>query len=415
MVRRRSCLHDSANGRSICAARLGGVKSTEAVTGVSPQQALDALGGLLEAAQAMAVQGAPETTLQLIADRARTLVDARYGALGIVGAHGHHERFVTSGIDAATRARIGDLPQGHGLLGLIIRESRSIIVDDIASDPLSYGFPPHHPLMHDFLGVPVAVKGRPVGNLYLTDKRGSDHFTDDDRRLVEAFALHAGIAIENARLLAQVNQLAVVAERERISADLHDGLIQSLYAISLHLEDVTTRVTDPEAVTMIDRAIDSLHLAIADVRNFIYTLEPGLLEGAGLLAGLAALADESRHNTLLDVVIEVPPRPVTEPATTVTGDLLAIASEALSNVARHAHAARAWLRVRDDGGELHLIVADDGVGMQATGSSLGHQGVRNMTRRAERIGGSLTFSPRPGGGTQVEVTVPRDASTSARP
>ncbi len=389
------------------------MKPTVTVPAVSPQQALEALQGLLEAAQAMAVQEAPETTLQLIADRARTLVDARFAALGIVGANGRLERFITSGLDAATRARIGDLPEGHGLLGLIIQEGRSIVVDDISRDPRRSGFPPHHPPMHDFLGVPVAVKGRPVGNLYLTDKRGG-HFTDDDRRLVEAFALHAGVALENARLVAQVNQLAVVAERERISGDLHDGLIQNLYAISLHLEDVASRVADPEAEAMIERSIDSLHLAIADVRNFIYTLEPGLLEGAGLLAGLAALADNSRHDTLLDVVVEVPPQPVAEPAPTVTGDLLAIASEALSNVARHAHAARAWLRVRDDGGELHLVVADDGVGIQATGSSLGHQGVRNMTRRAERIGGSLTFSPRPGGGTQVEVIVPRGTSASTR-
>ena len=168
-------------------------------------------------------------------------------------------------------------------------------------------------------------------------------------------------------------------------------------------------------MALIDRLIDSLHLAIADVRNFIYTLEPSLLEGAGPLAGLAALADELRHSTLLDVIVEDPERPVAEPAVTVTGDLLAIASEALSNVARHAHAARAGLRVRDDGGGLHLVVADDGVGMHASGSSLGHQGVRNMTRRAERIGGSLTFSPRPGGGTQVEVIVPRGASAGARP
>lgn len=389
------------------------MKSTATVPAVSPQQALEALGGLLEAAQAMAVQEAPETTLQLIADRARTLVDARYAALGIVGAKGRLERFITSGLDDAARARIGDLPEGHGLLGLIIQEGRSIIVDDIGQDPRRFGFPPHHPPMHDFLGVPVAVKGRPVGNLYLTDKRGG-HFTDDDRHLVEAFALHAGIALENARLVAQVNQLAVVAERERISADLHDGLIQNLYAISLHLEDVASRVADADAVAMIERSIDSLHLAIADVRNFIYTLEPSLLEGAGLVAGLAALADDSRRDTLLDLVVEVPQQPLTEPAATVSGDLLAIASEALSNVARHAHAARAWLRVRDDEGELHLIVADDGVGMQGTGSSLGHQGVRNMTRRAERIGGSLTFSPRPGGGTQVEVIVPRGTSAGAR-
>lgn len=384
------------------------MKSTQAARRASPREALDVLGGLLEAAQAIALQEAPETTLQLIADRARTLVDARYAALGIVGAHGGLERFVTSGIDVATRARIGAAPEGRGLLGLIIRERRSLLVDDIATDPRRVGFPAHHPPMHDFLGVPVTVKGRSVGNLYLTDKRVG-HFTTDDQRLVEAFALHAGIALENARLLARIDQFAVVAERERISTDLHDGLIQDLYGISLRLEDLAARVAEPEAVAGIERAIDSLHLAIADVRNFIYTLEPRLLEGSGLVAGLAALAADSRRTTLLEVSIEAPDRPLAEPAPDVTGNLLAIAGEALSNVARHAHAARAWVKVRDDGDLLRLVVADDGVGMQATGSSLGHQGVRNMTRRAERIGGTLAFSARPGGGTQVEVTVPRGA------
>ncbi|HTS14608.1 MAG TPA: GAF domain-containing protein [Candidatus Sulfotelmatobacter sp.] len=382
------------------------MKPTRSADQVSPQAALDVLGGLLEAAQAVAFHESPDTTLQLVADRARALVDARYAALGIVGSDGRLERFFTSGIDEATRARIGALPRGEGLLGLLIRENRSIIVDDIAADPRRAGFPPHHPPMRDFLGVPVPVKGRSVGNLYLTDKRGGGHFTADDQRLVEAFALHAGIAIENARLLAQVNQLAVTTERERISADLHDGLIQDLYGISLHLEDVASRVADPATEALIERSIDSLHLAIADVRNFIYTLEPGLLEGSGLVAGLAALAEETRRNTLLDVAVEAPSRAVPDPPPAVIGDLLAIVSEALSNVARHAHAARAWVKVRDDGRAWHLVVADDGVGMQATGSSLGHQGVRNMTRRAQRIGGSLAFSARPGGGTQVEVVVP---------
>jgi signal transduction histidine kinase len=156
-------------------------------------------------------------------------------------------------------------------------------------------------------------------------------------------------------------------------------------------------------------SIDSLHLAIGDVRNFIYTLEPGLLEGSDLVAGLTALADGSRHTTPLEVIIETPGGPVPEPAPAVTGNLLAIAGEALSNVARHAHATRAWVQVRDDGGRLQLVVADDGVGMRSTSSSLGHQGVRNMTRRAERIGGTLAFSARSGGGTQVEVTVPHGA------
>ncbi|MFI5261765.1 MAG: GAF domain-containing protein [Candidatus Limnocylindrales bacterium] len=374
----------------------------------SLQEALATLGGLLEASQALAVHDAPEMVLQLIADRVRTLVNARYAALGIVGRDGRLERFVTSGLDAATRAHIGDLPQGHGLLGLIISDDRSIRIDDIGADPRRYGFPAHHPPMHDFLGVPVHVQGRSVGNLYLTDKRGG-HFDADDQRLVEAFAIHAGIAIENARMSAQIDRLAILAERERISTDLHDGLIQDIYGVSLNLEDAASRITDPEVVSQLDRAIDRLHQTIGDVRNFIYSLQPDLLEGSGLVAGLAIVAEEARHNTLLDVVVEAPASPIAEPAPGVTADLLAIASEALSNVARHAHATHARLAAGDDGQGVWLTITDDGIGMQVSTPSLGHQGVRNMRQRAERLGGTVKFQPRDGGGTIVEVWVPRVA------
>ena len=139
--------------------------------------------------------------------------------------------------------------------------------------------------MHSFLGVPVTVHGASVGNLYLTDKLGADEFSEDDQRLVETFALHAGIAIENARLHQQAELLAVVDERERIGKDLHDGIIQSLYAVGLSLEDVPELVRDDpaEVERRVERAIDSLHLTIQDIRNFIFGLRPELLGGDGLL------------------------------------------------------------------------------------------------------------------------------------
>ena len=136
------------------------------------------------------------------------------------------------------------MPRGHGLLGLIVRENRSFRIPDLAVDPRRYGFPPHHPPMHSFLGVPVTVQGRSVGNLYLTNKTGADEFSEDDQALVESFAVHAGIAIENARLHEQVQRLAIVDERERISKDLHDGIIQNLYAVGLSLEDVPELVRE---------------------------------------------------------------------------------------------------------------------------------------------------------------------------
>src|SRR3954465_11844746 len=145
--------------------------------------------------------------------------------------------------------------------------------------------------------------------------------------------------MENAQLHEQVQRLAIVDERERISADLHDGIIQSLYAVGLSLEDVPELVhEDPDEVERrVERAIDSLHLAIRDIRNFIFGLRPELLSGTTLRTGLAVTVDEFRRHSLVDVELEAG-EGVVEPDQTVTAHLLGIANEALSNTARHSGA-----------------------------------------------------------------------------
>ena len=170
--------------------------------------------------------------------------------------------------------------------------------------------------MHSFLGVPVVVKGHSVGNLYLTEKIGAPEFSEQDQRLVEMFALHAGIAFENAQLHEQVQRLAIVDERERIGKDLHDGIIQSLYAVGLSLEDVPDLMaSEPaEASVRVDRAIDALNVSIRDIRNFIFGLRPELVEQGGLVAGLATLVNEFRLNTLVDADLEAHQLPGGEPA-----------------------------------------------------------------------------------------------------
>ena len=246
-----------------------------------------------------------DQVLQLIVDRVRELVSATYAALGIVDDTGRITQFITSGITADQRRAIGDLPRGHGLLGLIIRENRAYRIPSIASHPESYGFPPNHPPMTSFLGVPITVKGDVVGRLYLTDKRDVREFSANDQALVETFALHAGIAIENARLHDQVQRLAVVDERDRISRDLHDSIIQSIYAVTLSLDDVPDLVgEDPdEARARVDAAIDALHAVIRDIRTFIFGLRPLLLDSGSVMDGLGTLADELRRNTAIEVEI----------------------------------------------------------------------------------------------------------------
>ena len=243
------------------------------------------LAALEAATRAVAAELDVDRVLGVIVDAVRDLVGARYAALGIADGLGRIERFITSGISPEVRAAIGHVPRGHGLLGVIIRDGVTVRTEDLSRDPRRSGFPPNHPPMRSFLGAPVLVKGRSVGNLYLTDKHGGEPFTEDDERLVEMFAVHAGIAIENARLHDQVQRLAVVEERERIGKDLHDGIIQAIYGVGLSLEDVPELVEDEagraDAVARVDRAIDALNLVIADIRSYILRLRPALRRARG--------------------------------------------------------------------------------------------------------------------------------------
>ena len=368
-------------------------------------QALDAavrgISGLLDV----------EQVLQLIVDRVRELVAAQYAALGIVDEAGLITQFVTSGITAEQRIAIGDLPRGHGLLGLIIRENRSYRVPHIASHAESYGFPPNHPPMDSFLGAPATIRGKVVGRLYLTNKQNAAEFSVDDQALVETFALHAAIAIDNARLYGQVQRLAVVDEQDRISRDLHDSIIQSIYAVTLSLDDVPELVSEApaEAGQRVDDAIDALNGVIRDIRNFIFGLRPLLLDSGSLLDGLRTLADEMRRNTTTEIeIVGEEPKGV---SLEIVAELLAISREALANVARHSGAAHTWIRLAAPETRVNLEIADDGRGMDQTAELVGgHHGLANMRTRAEAMGGTFDLESGPAAGTRIIVSIPRAGS-----
>lgn len=352
-----------------------------------------------------------DQVLQLIVDRVRDLVSARYAALGIVDEAGVITRFITSGITAAEREAIGDLPQGRGLLGLIIRENRSYRIPDIAAHPESYGFPPNHPSMRSFLGAPATVRGRVVGRLYLTDKLGASEFNADDQMLVEMFALHAAIAIDNAHLHEQVQRFAVFDERDRISRELHDSVIQSIYGVTLSLEDVgeLASVAPMEAGQRADDAIDALHGVIRDIRNFIFGLRPLLLESGNLVDGLRTLADELRRNTAVE--IEIVGEAPDDLSIDIVAELWAIAREALANVARHSGARHASLQLATSADDVQLEIADDGRGISPEAvTSDGHHGLANMRARAEAFGGTFDTASSADTGTHIIVTIPRNGT-----
>jgi signal transduction histidine kinase len=401
-------------------ARFVGLAADAAWSRAIVHDQVEGLAALEAATRAVAAELDIDRVLQIVVDRVRELVGARYAALGVADRRGQIERFLTSGISPQARAAIGDAPHGHGLLGLIIHDARTIRADDIAHHPEHYGFPPNHPSMRSFLGAPVLVKGRSIGNLYLADKLDGRPFTQDDERLVEMFAVHAGIAIDNARLHDQVQRLAVVDERERIGRDLHDGIIQAIYAVGLSLEDVPELVEgEPgrdEAIARVDRAIDALNLVIADIRSYILRLQA--TDDDDPVAALARLGEELGLHAVVDLDLDLDDGAdaLRELAPNRRSDLLFIAREALSNVARHADATRARLAIEVDGDDLVLEVEDNGRGFDAAAvpgpdASGRHQGLANMRDRALGMAGTFAIERPDSSGTRIIVRVPVTSHT----
>ena len=528
------------------------------------------LRALLRAIETVAGDLALEVVLRNVVEAACDLANARYGALGVIGHDGGLEQFIHVGIDDATAARIGNLPQGKGLLGALISDPRPIRLRHMVDDERSTGFPPNHPPMDSFLGVPIHVRGEVYGNLYLADSAKGE-FTAEDEELVIALALAAGTAISNARLYyesrvqqrwleasveigsqmlssagedplrliarraidiadadlvslglmtpdhtgiivevafgenadalvgrrfplsdtlagrvieqntpvllmnsstaegppshlssvvdagpimvvplrgtgqprgvlsivrvrgrqafsstdlamaagfaahasvalelsdsrASEQKLVLLEDRDRIAMDLHDHVIQELFAIGLSLEGVAAQLGGQErlsgrvrqAVEDIDRTIRRIRTSIFELRGNIVTSTGGLrqriLEVASELTAPLGFAPHVAFAGLVDMNLDED----------VTGDVVAVVREALTNAARHAHATSVVVDVALTAEELAVTVSDNGVGAAgATRSS----GTSNLRARAVKRGGSFEMAPAPSGGTVVKWKV----------
>ena len=346
-----------------------------------------------------------EVVAQKIVDRSREVTGARYGALGVLGPEGRVAAFYTSGIDAETRARLGPPPQGHGLLGLVTEERRALVVDDIASHPAAAGFPPHHPTMRTLLAVPVWLRTEVIGNLYVCEKEDGSRFTEEDTEALERFAAQAAVAIQNARLHRRLQRLSIVAERERIAMDLHDGVIQSLFGVRLQLEAATAGLPAGSPLqAALDDVVDRLGVVMADVRHYIFDLRAELAEEEGLPALLRQLLESMQSTPVFTTELRVDGAP-RDLARSVQWELWHICREALTNAARHSggHHLSVFLTYEVD--HLAVEVADDGPGWSGQVQGHGHHGLENMHRRAEAIGGTLAVEAAMGRGTRVCVAV----------
>ncbi|HEX5017566.1 MAG TPA: GAF domain-containing sensor histidine kinase [Actinomycetes bacterium] len=344
---------------------------------------------LLDAVLGIAADLELAHALRRIVEAAVSTVDARYGALGVLGPGGGIAEFITTGLDEEVVAKIGDPPRGNGILGLLIRTPEPIRLADLTSHPDSVGFPAHHPPMRSFLGVPIRVGNDVFGNLYLTEKQGGGEFTERDERLVVTWAAAAGVAIGLNQARAEQERLALLEERDRIGRDLHDLVIQRLFATGMLLQGVQRLTEDAEVGDRIARAVDEIDQTIREVRSTIFALQH-TFSGGGLRSQVLREISGAASTLGFEPTVRFD-GPIDSLVTDeVREHVIAALREALSNAARHAEATEVRVSLSVDSGEVVLLVTDDGRGIPP---DVEPSGLANLASRAESAGGSFVAEP----------------------
>lgn len=366
------------------------------------------LEALSDAAIAMISGLSLPRTLQRIASSAREMVNAKYAALGVPSPEGTMRTFVTSGLEPAVVSGIEHEPHGKGLLGAILESDEAIRLENLHDDPRSAGFCGNHPEMTSFLGVPIIGRNRQrLGNLYLCDRVDGEPFTEDDEKLITILATFAAISIENATLHNQLQEAAVIQERDRIAMELHDGVIQLIYAVGMKLEIIRGNTTlDSEEDKRFQSVFDDLNRAIDDIRSYIHDLRSAAQSQSTLQQKLTNLAEHFKDFSAVDVVFDMPNE---LPALTdqQRHSVLQIVRESLANVARHAEANHVTVSLHSTDRKLHLAIQDDGNGFDVDNiPETSHFGLQNMQNRARRLGGSFQIESEPNRGTTVYLVIP---------
>lgn len=373
---------------------------------------------LIQAGLVLASELSLPALLQKTVELACAVTAARYGALGVLGQDGRLSDFVTCGVTEDERRAIGNLPVGKGILGVLTTEVCPLRLQRIQDDRRSAGFPPNHPPMRSFLGVPVSVRERVYGNLYLTEKLDAPAFTAQDERAIVTLAAQAGVAIENAHLFAEAQQRLAMEARHRLASELHDSVSQALFSITLEtraaqlaLQREGTGLKD-DLRSRLSRLRELTENALAEMRTLISELRPEALREEGLPAVIRKHAQAIAARGDLAIDVETPEH-WTPLGAELEEQLYRTAQEALTNVVKHADARHVRVRLRPAEATptwLLLEISDDGAGFDSSLSRPGHLGLRNMQQRVERLRGSLAVHSAPGSGTTIRALVPLPAA-----
>ena len=328
-----------------------------------------------------------------------SLVDRRSGELVIRHATG----------DSVVEDLVGTiLPEGGSKAYAVMMRMKGELVEDIPRDPeihLSTTVKLGHPTQGAF--APIVIRGRGIGTLAAYNPEAEGPFSQEDLSVLQILANQVAIAVENDQLTEALRDMAVLEERERISKELHDGVIQSIYSVGLSLQGSMSLLDrDPDrARTRIDEAIAELDNVVRDVRSYIFELRPKLVEEKGLATAIHELARDYEVNTLARTVVDLSEGGCSAIRTDQQTHVIQIAREVLSNIARHAQASEVRIICTRQSGEVALIIEDDGLGFDPQTVMRG-QGLSNMEGRARTLRGELSITRRQPSGTRHELRIP---------
>ena len=348
--------------------------------------------------------------LNSVVSRAKRLLDADVALLMLLSPDGSHLQMAAHAGLRTADMRALRMRREHGLQGLVLETGKPVIVEDYLADPRLRDRPAALVRAEGLvsqIAVPFSGKGKLLGTLSV----GNRQRTALDVRqaeLLEAFATWAAVVVETRKLYEQLQSLALLEERERIGMDLHDGAIQSIYAVVLRLEDCAERLSEhPEEVPAgLEKAMDDLNKVIQDIRSYIFDLRPEVLQG-DLERAMEDLVQGVRVNALIDAELAVEG----DLNSAVTEDqavsLFRIAQEALSNVSRHAQASSLQVKLTALPQSVRLEITDDGIGFDPQADRPeDKRGLRNINERAHMLGAKLSVESAPGSGTRVSVELP---------
>ena len=374
----------------------------------------DGLGELVAVSQAVLSvnrQMSVRDVLRVIVRSARSLVGARYAALGVPDEGDSFAEFVVDGISPAEQRAIGPLPRRHGMLAVLLTGAQPERLADISQDPRFEGWPAAHPRMSHFLGVPVRDGDRVLGIIFAANKvsaaAGKGGFTERDEEILSLFAAHAAIALTNARLYEQSRELSIMAERSRLARELHDAVTQKLFGIRAHARAAAVLAgREPFDAGRVQAEIEAVGAlgaeAHAELRAVIDGLAPPDLRDGGLAPSLRRYAVLAARAYGIPVTFTAARLPALSPGQEAA--LYRVAQEALHNALRHSGAAAITVGLARTSRRVTLQVADDGHGFAPQAPS-GGVGLASMRERAAAVGGALTI--RSGAaGTRVRMTVP---------